>query len=145
MESFFYLIHRYIGMRLWCHLQFHSHTMYSLDKHWQRDDTGIEVINKFLAEHKCNKYCERLQLEGKSPESVPPLSHSMSPAQPLSPALIHAAIPAHASTELLPPFPTGLRTVSTKPVLPPIISLFQTLSCSSSAPLHRNGPLRTGE
>ncbi|KIJ43460.1 hypothetical protein M422DRAFT_240129 [Sphaerobolus stellatus SS14] len=172
--------------------------IHSLDKHWWRDDAGIEVINKFLAEHKCNKYCEKLQLEGKSPESVLPFSHSMSPAQPLSPALVHAAIPAHASipftaipgptsasiqvqfptplpvpasptqqyaatpvpiepaagsgsmsvgvppAELLPPFPTRLRTVSTKPILPPIISLLQTPSCSSSAPSHRNGPLRTG-
>ncbi|KIJ34013.1 hypothetical protein M422DRAFT_263969 [Sphaerobolus stellatus SS14] len=71
--------------------------IHSLDKHWWRDDAGIEVINKFLAEHKCNKYCEKLQLEGKSPESVLPFSHSMSPAQPLSPTLVHAAIPAHAS------------------------------------------------
>ncbi|KIJ46756.1 hypothetical protein M422DRAFT_249481 [Sphaerobolus stellatus SS14] len=46
--------------------------IHTLLGNWDDNDEGWKIINRFLRQHKCNMYCNKLRLEGASPESLTP-------------------------------------------------------------------------
>ncbi|KIJ53063.1 hypothetical protein M422DRAFT_243034 [Sphaerobolus stellatus SS14] len=106
---------------------------------WDHNDEGWRLINSFLREHRCNKYCCKLQLEGASPASLSP--------RPLK---------HHGETPELKEGKEGNNQVEPRPVLPPLHSIYTVdpmASVSMPAPVlvplasvtrRGKGPLRIG-